>query len=54
VGGVKCLLSLVLYPDWCVSVLFQHVHNRVPGPTEVEATVSVDVVGPDDGDRDSP
>jgi hypothetical protein len=25
--------------------LFQHVHNRVPGPTEVEATISVHVVG---------
>jgi hypothetical protein len=23
VGGVKCLFSLVLYPDWCASVLFQ-------------------------------
>jgi hypothetical protein len=21
VGGVKCLFSLVLYPDWCASVL---------------------------------
>jgi hypothetical protein len=43
VGRVKCLLSLALHPDWCISVLIAHISHQVPGPNEREATVPVQV-----------
>jgi hypothetical protein len=45
VGGVKCLLSLALLPDWCIYILLEHVSHWVPGLTESEATGPVKVSG---------
>jgi hypothetical protein len=33
----------VLYPDQCVSVLFDHISHWAPGPTEIKAPLSVKV-----------
>jgi hypothetical protein len=45
VGGVKCLLSLALLLDWCISILLHYVCHQVPRLTECEATIPVKVAG---------
>jgi hypothetical protein len=42
--GASGQLSLALLPDWCVFILFEHVHHQVPGPTESETNVPVEVL----------
>jgi hypothetical protein len=45
VGGVRCLFCLGLSLEMGISVLFEHVNHRIPGPTESKTCILVKVSG---------
>lgn len=45
VGGVISLFVLILSLDWFVMALLYHISHRVPGPTQIENPVPVEISG---------